>query len=408
MLRKLRWRLILAAMLAFFSVIALIAVLVNVANSYVVASRADQTLSYILRDEERVPGRMVPGSPPMGPFRILPDVESNYMTRFFIVRFDSDGKVVSTSTDYIAAIDESDAIKYAEQALMNKNDSGYLKEYRYKKAVVADLTVIVFLNASRDLQYMDSLRNLTIAVSAGSLVLVFLLVTLLSGKAIKPFANNITRQKQFITDASHELKTPLTSISTSIDVISMEHGNDEWTENIKKQIGRMSKLVSELVMLSRLDEEIPLPNKEHFSLSNAAWETVEVYMPQAKAREKNLTVDIQENVILFGDKSAVQQMLSVLLDNAIRYSDPNGDIRFSVYKKRNKILIEIINTCKFIDPLDTGRIFDRFYRPDSSRSTDTGGTGVGLAIAKAVAETHGGTISASSPSGKSMMIRVVF
>ena len=111
---------------------------------------------------------------------------------------------------------------------------------------------------------------------------------------------------------------------------------------------------------------------------------------------------------MIGDKASVQQMLSVLLDNAIRYSDDKGDIRFSIFRKKNRINIEVFNTCRFDEIPDTNRLFDRFYRPDSSRSTKTGGTGVGLAIAKAVTETHGGTITATCPSGKSMTIKAVF
>ncbi|MBR6322514.1 MAG: HAMP domain-containing histidine kinase [Lachnospiraceae bacterium] len=430
MLKQMRVRVILAAMLAFFAVIALIAVLVNVIDYYVVTRRLDQTISYIVDFEARGPRGEVPKPPgdeelprdgkPMEPrdggkqedmtdrpFMELPDVESNYMTRFFVVRFDAEGNPSSVYTDYVAAVDETSAVQYAEEALSRKASKAYLNEYRYEKRTTSDGTVIVFLNAGRDLQYMRSLRLLSILVSCGSLVLVFILVVLFSGKAIKPIAANIRRQKEFITDASHELKTPLTSISASVDVIAIEHGEDEWTENIRSQTGRMSKLVSELVTLSRLDEDLPLPNKEHFSLSNAAWEIVEVYQPQAKAKGKSLSVDIQEDVSMVGDKTAIQQMLSVLMDNAVRYSDESGEIRFTVSKKHSKAEIEVFNTCDYEHPPDVSRLFDRFYRPDSARNRETGGTGVGLAIAKAVAEAHGGTIKAACPSGKSMTIKVV-
>ena len=406
MLKKMRRRVILAAMAAFFAVILLIGVLVNVVNFYVITNRADETIESVLTFEMRAP-KPDRGNPPPEPFRGLPDVESNYMTRFFVVSFDADGNVVSTSTDNIASIGEDDAVLYAQHALSRKADRGYMKEYRFLTKTEDGVTTVIFLNVSRDLQYMRSLRSLTIAVVCASLVIVFLLVALLSGRAIKPIARNIERQKQFITDASHELKTPLTSISTSVDVLSMEHGEDEWTENIRQQTGRMSKLVSELVTLSRLDEEMPLPDKEHFSLSSAAWEIAEVYRPQAKAQEKSFDVQIADDVSVFGDKAAVQQMMSVLLDNAIRYSDPKGEIRLTVAKKRGKAMIEVFNTCRLETPPDTDRLFDRFYRPDSSRSTASGGTGVGLAIARAVADAHGGTIRASCPSGKTMTITAI-
>ena len=413
MIKKMRRRVILAAMLAFFAVIMMIAVLVNAVNYAVVTNRADQTLSAILRYEERSPqdpGDDRPGkdAPPPRPFMGLPDVEANYMTRFFTVKFDSDGNVIFSSMDYIAAIENDDAVSYARQVLDKGRDHGYMKAYRYLREDVDGTTVVVFLNTTREQQSMVSLLILTVIVSLVSLLIVFALVTPLSKRAIKPIANNIKQQKQFITDASHELKTPLTSISTSLDVITMEHGDDEWTDNIRKQTGRMSKLVSELVTLSKLDEEMPLPNKEHFSLSNAAWEIAEVYKPQAKAHEKSFTVDVEDEVMFFGEKAAIQQMLSVLLDNAIRYSDPKGEIRFSIFKKKNRVNIEVFNTCQYDVPPDVDRLFDRFYRPDDSRSTQTGGTGVGLSIAKAVTQAHGGKISASCPSGKTMTIKIIF
>ena len=410
MLQKMRLRMILSSMLAFFAVITLIAVLVNVADYIVMTNRVDQTLDYILSYEERIPN--VPeqeGPPPAGPgpFMEIPDVEANYMTRFFVVRFDISGNPIFASTDYVAAVDKEAAVEYAQEALSKGDERGYISDYRYVVQSNGVTTVVIFLNASKEIQYMRTLGSLSLFVSGVSMLLVFALVVLFSGKAIKPIADNIKTQKQFITNASHELKTPITSISTSIDVLSIEHGDDEWTENIKSQVGRMSKLVGELVTLSRLDEDIPVPNKEKFSLSNAAWETVEVYEPHAKAEGKNFQVCIEDDVYMTGDKAAIQRMLSVLIDNAIKYSDENGDIKVSVCKTRLKNVIAVYNTCDYDVPPDTDRLFDRFYRPDESRSTSTGGNGIGMAIAKAVVEAHGGTITAHCPSGKSMDIRVL-
>ncbi|MCR5790511.1 MAG: HAMP domain-containing histidine kinase [Lachnospiraceae bacterium] len=409
MIKTMRRRVILAAMLAFFAVIMMIAVLVNAVNYAVVTKRADETLNAILSFSEKNP-EMPPGggAPPLKPFMGLPDLEANYMTRFFTVRFDENGDVLFASTDYIAALDSEEAIRYGQDVLKKGKEHGYMKAYRYLMAEEDGVTEVIFLNTAREQQYMLSLRILTLIICVVSLVIVFLLVWLLSKRAIRPFAANIRQQKQFITDAGHELKTPLTSISTSIDVITMEQGESEWTENIRKQTRRMAKLVSELVTLSRLDEEMPLPGKENFSLSDTALETAEVFRPQADALGKTLAVDIESDIPLFGDPSAIRQMLSVLLDNALRYSEENSEIRFSVYRKSSRILIEVFNTCHYEEPPDTERLFDRFYRPDASRSTETGGNGVGLSIAKAVALAHSGKISASCPSGKTMTIKITF
>ena len=410
MIKKMRQRVILASMAAFFAVIAMIAILVNAIYFGVETGNTDRTLSAILENEERRIDIPMPGNPeelpPMQPFMGLPNIEMNYMTRFFVVRADNEGNISPVGMDYIASVDSFDAIEYGSRVMKKNSDRGYIDEFRYLKSKKGDSTTIIFLNAAKEQQSMKSVLLLTIIVSAVSLAVVFVLVELFAGRAIRPIANNIKMQKQFITDASHELKTPLTSISTSLDVIEMEHGNDEWTENVRNQTGRMTKLVSELVTLSRLDEDMPLPDKEDFSLSNLGWEIVEIYENQAKAKNKKFSVDIEEEINIFGDKAAVGQMLSVLLDNANRYSDENGEIRFSIYKKKNKARIEVFNTCHYDTPPDTNRLFDRFYRPDESRSRETGGTGVGLSIAKAVAVAHGGEISASCPSGETMTIKI--
>lgn len=407
MLKKIRWRLILTAMLAFFAVVALTVALVNLLAGYIVTAQADQTLSYIAHYEEGKPGDPEKAANQSGMFAAFPDAESYYSTRFFIVRFDAERNVASSYTEKVETVDEAEAERLARTALARNREKGYVEAYRYALRKVGDGVTVIFVNTASGLLFTRWLRRLSLFVALASLALSFVLVFLFSGKAIRPIARSIEQQKQFITDASHELKTPLTSISASIDVISLEHGDDEWTDNVREQTERMTRLVGELVTLSRLDEELPLPVKETFSVSNAAWELVEVYRPQAKAHQKQFYAEIQEDVTMHGDKDAVQRMLSVLLDNAIRYSDPVGSIRLSVGQKRGKVRIEVFNTCDIEAPPDVSRLFDRFYRPDDSRSKDTGGTGVGLAIARAVAEAHGGTITAACPDGKSMTITAI-
>lgn len=432
MLKKLRIRMISTSMLAFFAVISLVGILVNSINYYMVTHQADQTIELILSLEkgdaaleppefQNPPGLGgslgIPGAPEMQDtdrdsfpqmfFRNLPDPEANYRTRFFIIRCDEAGEILSTYTDYISSVEEADLRFYVQKALSTRASRGYFQDYRYRRETIEDTTVLVFLNNFNEQKNMRSLLFLTLGVAGASLLLVFILICLFSGKAIRPMVNNIQMQKRFITDASHELKTPLTSISTSMDIIELEYGSDEWVENIRRQTSRMSSLVAQLVTLSRLDEGSSHTLKEHFSISDASKEIADIYLPQAHAHEKNYTVDITPGLSYHGEKASIQQMLSVLLDNAIKYSDEKGDIRFRVYQAKGKINLEIFNTCHYDVPPDTEKIFDRFYRPDTSRSTSTGGTGIGLAIAKAVAEQHNGKITASCPSGNTMTIKVV-
>ena len=190
------------------------------------------------------------------------------------------------------------------------------------------------------------------------------------------------------------------------DIIELEHGEDEWTENIHKQTNRMSKLVGELVALSRLDEAGSVLKKEDFSLTDAAWEIAETVQPQVKAAGKTISIDIRDDLSYTGDRAQIQKMMSVLLDNAVRYGDEKGKIEFSVFREK-KLHIRVWNSCHFDSPPDLKRLFDRFYRPDSSRNALTGGTGIGLSLAKAVAEKHGGTITAKCPDADSIVFEVV-
>ena len=184
---------------------------------------------------------------------------------------------------------------------------------------------------------------MSLGTGAGSLVLVFLLVLFFSRYAILPFAENIERQKRFITDAGHELKTPIASIAASADAAAMEHEGDRWIENIQKQTVRLGRLVNDLVALSRLDEEAPFPEKEDFSLSDAAWEAAEPFAALAQARGKRYAQRIEDDLVLHGDRDSVRQLISILLDNAVRHSDEGGDIRMEVCRKRGRACIQVEN-----------------------------------------------------------------
>lgn len=415
MLKKLRVRMIFSAVLAFALVIIFVSVLVNVVNYRIVTRQADDTLAYILDFENRQNrggiDRKDPASkddmPPVPPFMGMSNPESGYITRFFVVKLKDDGSIISVSTDRIASVDSTEAGELARSVLEKKADHGYVQEYRFIKGKNADSNTVIFLNVMQNQQHLKILGVITLFVALVSLIIVSVLVIIFSGTAIKPIAANIGRQKQFITDASHELKTPLTSIMTSLDVIAMEYGDDEWTDNIRSQSERMSKLVSEMVILSKLDEENPVYNREKFLLSEAVWEMVEIYQSQAKASGKAINVNISDNIFMNGDKGLIQQLLSVLLDNAVRYSRGDGDIEINVSEDRSRIKMEVSNPCRFDRPVDVDRLFDRFYRPDSSRNANDGGSGIGLAIAKTVTEIHGGTITAKCPEGKKMIIRVI-
>ncbi len=394
MLKKMRWRFIGAAMTAFTAVVLTLLCFVNLWNYHSVTSQQDEALTRLMEVEDQQtpfsPGR---GAPPFDDWsHFSPEVQ--YSLRFFSVHYDTDGTVLRVNQDYIAFISESDAEAYADAVLESGKAHGYKSGYRYLVSTAEDETVVLFLNSERELQTMRSLLWITLAIAAVCLAVVFGLVVLFSRRAIAPYLKNMEAQKQFITNASHELKTPLTAISTSADVLAMEHEGDEWVHNIQVQSGRLSKLITSLVALSRLDEENPFPVRMEFSLSDALWEISEPFVSLAQAKGRTYTQDIADGLTATGDRTAIQQMVSILLDNALKYSPDGGSISLTARRSGKRAEIAVSNTVDMSQAIDTSRLFDRFYRADESHSGAVSGTGIGLSIVKATAEAHGGTISA--------------
>lgn len=406
MLKKIQKRFIFAAMAAFGTVMLLIIFGINAANYYRTTSMQDYLARELLLQEQTLQVRpQMP--PPRAGDMSKRDPEAAFMTRFFTVHCDADGLVKEVLRDYISSVDEEAAKAYAQTVLLRGREKGYYKDYRYLVSRSEKGISILFLNAAIQVQSMRTLFVVSLTIGECSLLMVFFLILVFSGRAVRPYLKNIEQQKRFITDAGHELKTPITSIATSADIAAMEHEGDEWIENIRKQAARLTKLVGDMVALSRLDEETPFPEKSRFSLSEAAWEIAEPFSHLAKAKGKLYSQNIEEDLMLFGDRDAIQRMISILLDNAVRYSDDGGEIRMQIYQKRGKACIEVTNTCDLPDVSDLDRLFDRFYRLDESRSAATGGTGIGLSMVRAIAETHGGEATVQSADGSKICFRVV-
>lgn len=404
MLTKMRRRFIASAMAAMGAVTLVLLVAVNLWNYNITTNRLDETINSLITTGKN------PYNDSSG--FTLPDIfsdnspETKYMTRYFAVVYDADGDAVRVFSDYIATVSAQEALHYASDALSTGHSKGYYDDYRFCLKSGSAGAAVIFLNASPEQQSMKTLFNVSLIVAAASLLAGFILVAAFSKKAIAPYIRNMELQKQFITDAGHELKTPLTSISASTEVLKMENGENEWLDNIQKQTVRMSRLVKNLVTLSRLDEGMPLPDKTEFSLSDAAWEAAEPFDVRAKAQGKSYSRRIDSGLTMTGDMAAVQQLISILLDNAFKYSDDGGEIRLSVYAQHKNNVIEVYNTCPPDSLGDIDRFFDRFYRADKARTND-GGTGIGLSIARAIVQALGGSINAETADGKSIVFRAV-
>lgn len=397
MLKKMRWRFIGAAMAAFFAVVLTLLCFVNIWNYQSVARQQDETLQLLL-DVAYWPTELSGGAmkPPFDKMeKFSPEVP--YMIRFFAVHYDLSGELRWMNQNYIASISQTQAERYAEHVCAQGRTRGYYNSYRYLVAKTQLGTTVLFLNSEKELNTVRSLLWITLAIAVGCLAVVFVLVLLFSRRAIAPYMRNLAAQKQFITNASHELKTPLTAISTSADVLAMEHPEDEWVQSIQTQTARLSRLITNLVTLSRLDEENPFPVRAEFSLSDALWELTEPFAGLAQARGKRFTQEIADGLQFLGDRTAIQQMVSILLDNALKYSDEGGEIALRAGRSGKRIQIEVRNSLSDAPDGDASRLFERFYRAQNTRAA---GTGIGLSIAKATAERSGGSISAECRAGE--------
>ena len=396
MLKKMRWRFIGAAMAAFSAVIFILVCFVNVWNYYSVTSQQDEALSRLIGIDDRIEREQTGSEPPFFDEWAQFSPEVQYSLRFFSVSCSADGEIEAVNQDYIASVSYDDAKTYARRVLSGGKTRGYESGYRYLVADDDDGgTVVLFLNSERELQTMKSLLWITLAIAGICLVVLLGLVILLSHRAIMPYIKNLETQKQFITNASHELKTPLTAIATSADVLALEDEDNEWVSNIQSQAAKLSKLITNLVTLSRLDEENPFPTRTEFSLSEALWELAEPFASLARAKGREYSQNIEEDLSLVGDRTAIQQTVSILLDNALKYSPERGSIELSAKRSGKRVEITVANTVDGMAKIDDiSRLFERFYRGDKSHSSTVSGSGIGLSIASATVSAHGGKISA--------------
>ena len=225
------------------------------------------------------------------------------------------------------------------------------------------------------------------------ILIVFALLLVLSKRAIRPFADNLERQRQFVTDASHELKTPLAILPADMGLLEDAHGEDKWLESAKTQITHLDRLIKNLVELARTEETVKDETVEVFSASEIAQANADAFLPLAEADGKSLAAEITDGISAKGVQNNFFRLFSILLDNAVKYCDTAGMIRLSVSMRGRNIYISISNPCSGVDTAQLPRYFDRFYRADSSRARSTGGYGIGLSTAGAIVTRHKGRIS---------------
>ncbi len=398
MIYRLQRKFILICTVSVLTVIALVFGVILVLNISSMNRNMDMLADRVSEGGGRFPGSMqekpphdkMPPHDDQGFEFITP--ETPFSTRHFTVFFDKDGKVLQTFMESIFSIPEGKAIEYAEYAADEGDERGWIYNYRYRVFSTEKGYGVVLVDGS--MSRSSLMQSMTIAgfVLLGCAALVLILIFLLSKKAVKPIAESYEKQKQFITDANHELKTPLTLILANLDIAEAELGKNEWLDDIRSEGHRMTELVNQLVALSRMDEEGQPLNVSEVSLGELVSDTVAEFEPLAKERGKNLTASVDKEITYHGDESLLHRLMGVLMDNAVKYCDQGGEISVELHRGR-RVVLTVENTYAAVDELELNRLFDRFYRADKAR-TFTGGYGVGLSMAKAIVEKHKGEITA--------------
>lgn len=428
MIEKLKKKIVIIAAIATFALMTFLLVIINTINYSAVVSEADKVLDMLSRsgesffaDEGRPDGSHGPvdrnrteknNQKPKGEMREDKNHEAHkedgsgmprgmspevpYESRFFTVLVDDNGELVESDVSRIVSVDSDSAKEYLDKALNSSSDKGFVNSFRYKKIAEEGMTRIMFLDCGRKLNAFYRFMWVSIAIGLFGCLIVFIIMIFVSRQLVKPIAESYERQKRFITDAGHEMKTPITIISVNTDLLEDEIGENESIKDIRLQTKRLTALTNELIYLSRIEETENRIQKTEFSISETVNETASEFSVSADAGNIKYEYAVEPDIRIKGSDEMMRRLISILLENAIKYTPQNGRISLTLNADRKTVILKIVNTVdEDISEESLKHLFERFYRTDESRNSETGGHGLGLSIAKAITDAHGGKIMAA-------------
>ena len=416
MIKKLKTKFITLAMISLALLLSAIVAGMNIINYNKVVSDADVRIEVIEENFERFPDEGNPfergGRNDMffgkggkaGRFMTMDEAEES---RFFSVAIDSNGNVTKCKMDRIAAVDSTEAADYATEALARGASHGFIDVYRYSVNELDGQSVVTFLDCGRVLESFKDFLKASILMSIAGLLVVFAVISYFAGRIVKPVAESYDKQKRFITDAGHEIKTPLAIIKANLDVIELDpDSSEESLKEIGNQVDRLTGLTNDLVYLSRMEESDSGAVMSELPLSDIVSETVAPF--DALALEKGVAIesDIESMLSAKGNVKDFEKLISILMENAVKYSASDAPIKVSLKRDGRNALLRISNkTYERVSEDNINHVFDRFYRMDESRSSETGGYGIGLSMANAIVTACGGKITAETSDGNDFIVK---
>lgn len=399
MVKTLQKKFVITSMIAITILIVALLGAINVANIVLVRRQSERTLNMISANEGNInnlPPINGENRPEMPPNRGKNDYDTFMASNFFIVRLSLDKSIIFTDVARTSTVSEEDAAKYAKTVVNSGEDEGKIDGYRYKvgKSAFNEEINVIFLDTSDERQSLIRVLLLSALIGFACFLIMLLIVILLSRKAIRPIAENIEKQKRFVTDAGHELKTPLAIIQSNAEAMELYNGENKWSKNIKEQTLRLSKMMENLLLLSRMDEGQKKAVKGLFDLSDSAINISDSFAESFKVRNIAFDTAIESGVKVNADKAQIEQLMGILLDNALKYTNEGGSAIIMCHKEEKSVVLSVENTCEALPNVDPKALFDRFYRGDTARNQATGGSGIGLSVARSIAVANDASITA--------------
>lgn len=410
MIKTLQKKFIITAMTAITILLVVLLGAINIINAWTTSRETDGMLEFLSNS------RMMQGIQNQNRYNNFHGFMGRTFTEddamsavYFVVHFDNAGVIDRVDVSRISSVDEDEAKALAVQ-VYNKNETGTIDKFKYV-SISSGFNggkTYFFLDTSTDYLSIARVIGLSLIIGVVCWIMMLLLVILLSRKAIRPIAENMQKQQQFVTDAGHEIKTPLAIILANTDAMELHNGESKWSKNIRSQTVRLDGLMQNLLTLARADENKKVSDTEDFDLSVLLEGAVEDFEESMAMKKLKLQKNICENVMIHANKEQVSRLLSILMDNAVKYSEPDSVVEISLSSGDKKTEFYIENQCDTLPECEPIRLFDRFYRADTARTQKGGGYGIGLSAAKAIVEGFGGEITAKYLSQNKIRFTVRF
>ncbi len=426
MIRALKKRFIRTAMIAVTVLLILIFGALNLVNAWSARSETKLVLEMLTdmetngRRPDRPDGQNGPpdwelSEPPENDlqegerkgFLSKPLTEDDWRAAVYFTVRTLDGAVVETDVSRISSVSDETAVSYGEKALAAGEQTGTIGDFRYASATAkTGETVWVFLeNSSRT----DAVLRVAVLSGLAALVgwgLMLLLVIFLTKKAIAPIAENMDRQRQFITDAGHELKTPIAIIRANTEAMELISGQNKWSRNISAQVTRLSELTRNLLTLARAEEVPQAGSLSELDFSALTQQTAQTFQEPMALRGITLDAEIEPELRLRCSRDQLSTLLSILFDNAVKYAAEGSTVTLRLTRADKMLRLRMENDCETLPDCPPERLFDRFYRADSARTQKSGGFGIGLSAAQVITVRHRGRLEAEYPADRRIAFTV--